>query len=214
MNNAQEARALLRAHRYGVLSTLSKKFDGFPFGSITPYLVQHDGSLLILISTLAEHTKNIQADGRVSLICHNQRDPHIQAQGRVTLLGLAELQADKAQAGERYLRFFPEAEQYFQMHDFQFYRITPQAIRYIGGFGRIHWVQMANYAVVDAAEQAAQEAAQLAAWNTRLSELRARLQQQHGVGADGAVQAVGWDSDGLDVLWQRDVWRLAHSVGA
>lgn len=212
MTNAQDARALLRAHRYGVLSTLSKKFDGFPFGSITPYLVQHDGSLLILISTLAEHTKNIQADGRVSLICHNQRDPHIQAQGRVTLLGLAELQADKTHLGERYLRFFPEAEQYFQMHDFQFYRIAPQAIRYIGGFGRIHWVQMANYAVADAAEQAAQEAAQLAAWNTRPAELRVRLQQQHGVSAEGELQAVGWDSDGLDVRWQRDVWRLENSV--
>jgi putative heme iron utilization protein len=67
MNNAREARQLLRAHRYGALCTLSKKIDGHPFGSITPYLVDHDGSLLILISTLAEHTKNIQHDPRVSL---------------------------------------------------------------------------------------------------------------------------------------------------
>ena len=78
MNNAHEARRMLRAHRYGVLSTLSKRFDGYPFGSITPYLADHDGSLLILISTLAEHTKNILHDPRVSLITHDQRDPHIQ----------------------------------------------------------------------------------------------------------------------------------------
>ena len=45
MSNAREARQMLRAHRYGVLSTLSKKFDGYPFGSIIPYLVDHDGSL-------------------------------------------------------------------------------------------------------------------------------------------------------------------------
>ena len=62
MSNAREARQMLRAHRYGALSTLSKKFDGHPFGSICPYLVDHDGSLLILISTLAEHTKNILAE--------------------------------------------------------------------------------------------------------------------------------------------------------
>lgn len=208
MNNAQEARNLLRAHRYGVLSTLSKKFDGFPFGSITPYMVDHDGSLLILISTLAEHTKNIQADARVSLICHNQRDPHIQTQGRVTVLGLAEAVSDKAGVGVRYLRYFPEAQTYFEMHDFGFYRIRPTAIRYIGGFGRIHWVQMGNYAVADAAQQAAREAEALAAWNAQSARLIAELQQQHGVVAN-EVLAVGWDSDGVDVRWHHDVWRLA-----
>ncbi|MFZ5522632.1 MAG: HugZ family protein [Pseudomonadota bacterium] len=147
MNNAREARLMLRAHRYGVLSTISKKFDGYPFGSITPYLVDHDGSLLILISTLAEHTKNILHDPRVSMITHDQRDPHIQTQGRVTVLGKAEPEADRERAGQRYLRYFPEAGSYFAMHDFSFYRIRPMAIRYIGGFGRIHWVDMENYAV-------------------------------------------------------------------
>jgi len=145
MNNAREARLMLRAHRYGVLSTLSKKFDGFPFGSITPYLVDHDGSLLILISTLAEHTKNILQNPRVSLITHNQLDSHIQTQGRVTVVGNAELESDREKAGYRYLHYFPEAQSYFTMHDFSFYRIRPIAIRYIGGFGRIHWVDMENY---------------------------------------------------------------------
>jgi heme iron utilization protein len=147
MNNTQEARLMLRAHRYGVLSTLSKKFAGYPFGSITPYLVDHDGSLLILISTLAEHTKNILHDPRVSLITHDQRDPHIQTQGRVTVVGDAAPEPDRERAGLRYLRYFPEAQAYFAMHDFSFYRIRPVAIRYIGGFGRIHWVDIENYAV-------------------------------------------------------------------
>jgi putative heme iron utilization protein len=54
MSNARTARQMLRSHRYGALCTLSKKFNGHPFGSIVPYLVDHDGSLLILISSLAE----------------------------------------------------------------------------------------------------------------------------------------------------------------
>ncbi len=146
-SNARIARQMLRAHRYGALSTLSKKFDGHPFGSITPYLVDHDGSLLILISALAEHTKNIQNDPRVSLITHNQDDPHIQTQGRVTLVGNASLFTDREQAGKRYLRYFPEAQTYFDMHDFNFFRIVPLALRYIGGFGDIHWVKADNYLV-------------------------------------------------------------------
>ena len=128
---ARDARQLLRAHRYGALSTLSKKFDGHPFGSITPYLVDHDGSLLILISALAEHTKNIQHDPRVSLITHNQEDAHIQTQGRITLVGSAALEPKRELAGKRYLRYFSEAQTYYDMPDFQFYRIVPQALRYI-----------------------------------------------------------------------------------
>jgi putative heme iron utilization protein len=147
MNNAVEARQMLRAHRYGALSTLSKKFTGFPFGSITPYLVDHDGSLIILISGLAEHTKNILNDPRVSLITHDQRDAHIQTQGRITLLGNAQAVTNRDEIGARYLRFFPEAQSYFQMHDFAFYRIQPIAIRYIGGFGKIHWINMEQYSV-------------------------------------------------------------------
>lgn len=141
------ARRLLRAHRYGALGTLSKKFDGHPFTSITPYLVDHDGSLLILISGLAEHTKNILGDSRVSLITHNQDDPHIQTQGRVTVVGHAVFQQDRECCGKRYLRYFPEAQTYYDMADFNFYRITPLAIRYIGGFGDIHWVKGERYLV-------------------------------------------------------------------
>lgn len=144
---ALAARQLLRAHRYGALSTLSKKFDGHPFGSITPYLVDHDGSLLILISALAEHTRNIIHDPRVSLITHNQEDPHIQTQGRLTVVGTAALVAERELTGKRYLRYFPEAQTYYDMPDFQFYRIVPLALRYIGGFGDIHWVKADRYQV-------------------------------------------------------------------
>ncbi len=144
-DTARAARQLLRAHRYGALCTLSKKFDGHPFGSITPYLVDHDGSLLILISKLAEHTKNIENDPRVSLITHNQEDPHIQTQGRITVVGTATPVVEREQAGKRYLRYFPEARTYFAMHDFSFYRIVPLALRYIGGFGDIHWIKTEKY---------------------------------------------------------------------
>jgi len=146
-DHGRAARQLLRAHRYGALGTLSKKFDGHPFTSITPYLTDHDGSLLILISGLAEHTQNILHDSRVSLITHNQEDPHIQTQGRVTVIGHAVFQQDREGCARRYLRYFPEARTYHDMADFNFFRIIPLAIRYIGGFGNILWVKAENYLV-------------------------------------------------------------------
>jgi putative heme iron utilization protein len=214
MNNAHEARRMLRAHRYGALGTISKKFEGYPFGSITHYLVDHDGSLLILISTLAEHTKNIQHDSRVSLITHDQRDPHIQTQGRVTVVGNAQLETGREQAGLRYLRYFPDARPYFEMHDFSFYRILPVAIRYIGGFGKIHWVNMGSYTITLAKRFAQQEEALLSEINARqqgkLSEL---LRHRHGIDA-AKTQAIGLDCDGLDVLYDEQVWRLDFAEAA
>ncbi len=207
MNNAREARLMLRAHRYGVLSTHSKKFDGYPFGSITPYLVDHDGSLLILISTLAEHTKNILNDPRVSIITHDQRHPHIQTQGRVTVLANAELEPDREQAGLRYLRYFPEATSYFAMHDFSFYRIRPMAIRYIGGFGRIHWVDMENYA----AQRCAlidEESGVIAHMNSDHQDtMRNYCNHSHKYSALD-VEMVGMDIDGFDVRADDQVLRF------
>ncbi len=207
MSNARGARQLLRAHRYGALSTLSKKFDGHPFGSITPYMVDHDGSLLILISTLAEHTKNIAADPRVSLISHNQRSPHIQTQGRITLLGNAEIVADREAAGQRYLRYFPEAQAYFAMHDFSFYRIAPLSLRYIGGFGHIHWIKAENYQV-ESYPLIEQETDILAHMNAdHADSLRRYCRHVHQSEAQ-AVEMVGIDCDGFDVRADGDVYRF------
>jgi putative heme iron utilization protein len=201
---------MLRAHRYGALCTLSKKFNGHPFGSITPYLVDHDGSLLILISSLAEHTKNLVGDPRVSLIAHDHTDPDIQAQGRVTVIGNARPEPDREQAGLRYLRYFPEARAYMAMHDFSFYRIRPAAIRYIGGFGKIHWVDMEDYPVAQAGIFAPQELALLAEINANRRDVLRQLLQQQGIDV-AEVQAIGLDCDGLDVRGDGKMLRLDFS---
>lgn len=207
MNNAHEARHMLRAHRYGVLSTLSKKFDGYPFGSITPYLVDHDGSLLILISTLAEHTKNILHDPRVSLITHDQRDPHIQTQGRVTVVGNAAPEPDREQVGVRYVRYFPMAQAYFSMHDFSFYRIRPIAIRYIGGFGKIHWVDMENYAL-QPYPLIEQESGVIAHMNSDHQDTMRNYCQHFHQYAALDVTMLGIDTDGFDVSADDKVLRF------
>ena len=215
MTTTNEARQMLRAHRYGVLSTLSKKFDGYPFGSITPYLVDHDASLLILISTLAEHTKNILQDPRVSLIAHDQHNPHIQSQGRITVVGNAapeadggaEPEPDREQAALRYQRYFPESQAYFAMHDFSFYRIRPIAIRYIGGFGRIHWVDMENY-VVPPYPLIEQESDVIAHMNSDHQDTMRNYCQHFHQCAALDVAMLGIDIDGFDVRADGKVWRF------
>lgn len=208
MSNASEARRLLRAHRYGALSTLSQKLDGFPFGSITPYAVDHDGSLVILISSLAEHTKNIEHDPRVSLITHNQSSPDIQMQGRVTIVGNARRMAEAQYMVNRYLRLFPEAANYLTMTDFSFYRIQPVAIRYIGGVGRIHWVKMEHYSPPQTDIFARREESLLNEINEQQQDTLSRLlQQPHDVDTSG-VHAVALDCDGVDISSNGNIYRI------
>jgi len=202
-SNARTARQMLRAHRYGALSTLSKKFDGHPFGSITPYMVDHDGSLLILISGLAEHTKNILSDSRVSLITHDQNDPHIQTQGRVTLVGNATFDPERERCGKRYLRYFPAAQTYFDMADFNFFRIVPFAIRYIGGFGDIHWVKTDNYRL-PSYPLISEETVLM---NEIDTEQRDALARSLGLADAKEVALIGLDCDGFDLRIDDKIYR-------
>ena len=207
MSNARAARQMLRAYRYGALCTLSKKFNGHPFGSIVPYLVDHDGSLLILISTLAEHTRNILHDPRVSLVTHSQDKPHIQSQGRITVVGKAQTVPDKLQAGKRYLRYFPEAQDLFAMGDFSFYRIVPQTLRYIGGFGKIHWIAADSY-LLPPYPLIGQEDDVIAHMNADHRDTLRRYCQQFHQCAALAVEMLGIDCDGFDLRADGRILRL------
>lgn len=197
LNHARAARCLLRAHRYGVLSTLSKKFDGHPFGSIAPYLTDHDGSVLLFISALAEHTRNLLHDPRVSLITHDQNDPRIQTQGRITLIGEAAPLEGREPYAERWLRNFPETEHLFALGDFSFFRIVPQSVRHVAGFGQARW--FTSHFTVAPYPLISQEAAFLAQANsTKQDLLRRCCQHQHGISAEH-LQMTGVDCDGFDL---------------
>ena len=192
-----EARQFVRGQHSGVLSTLSQRLNGYPFGSVAPFILDHAGRPVILISDIAEHTKNIVADPRVSLIVQPY-SPDMQVNGRVTIIARAERLDDKDGLGPRYLRFHPQAESYFAMHDFKFYRLEPVRIRYIGGFGRIHWVEPEAYRCPDS-PLAEQEGDIVAHMNADHGDnLRAYCRHVHGVEPREATM-LGIDPDGFDV---------------
>jgi putative heme iron utilization protein len=139
----QSLRELLDAERHGVLATLSARRDGWPFASVTPYALSERGEPLLLLSDLAEHTRNIRADPRVSLLVQDGTslmDP--QAGARVTLLGEMEAVAPEevATAREHYLARHAQSADYFAMADFHLYVLRVAEARFIGGFGDMGWV--------------------------------------------------------------------------
>ena len=141
---------LLQSERNGVLSTLSNKLDGWPYGSLMPFALSDKGEPLVLLSTLAEHTQNVLNDPRVSLFVHDEAGTreNPQAAARATLVCLAEALAgiESAAAGERYLARFPQSEQLFQLGGFKLFKLKVERVRYIGGFGEMYWIGHNDYA--------------------------------------------------------------------
>lgn len=132
--------SLLNSKDNGILSTISLKLEGFPFGSVVPYCLDGNGMPVILISTIAEHTKNITADNRCSITVVKESED-VQSNGRLCIIGnMEQLASDETDVAERYYRHFPKSRSYSKTHNFFFYRLRPISYRYIGGFGSIHWI--------------------------------------------------------------------------
>jgi hypothetical protein len=196
MTRAREARELVRAHRSGVLSTHSLKFPGYPYGSALPHVADAAGRPVVLISHLAEHTRNIEADPRVSyIVCES--GPDLQAQPRVTLLGQARASDDPALAA-RYLRFYPDHQGYLEIGGFRFYVVEPEQVRYIQGFGGLHWIAGSTYADVPSGLAGAEEDILAHMNQDHRDALRDYCRHVHAVEC-AAPAMVGIDCDGLDV---------------
>ena len=132
-----EARSLLRQEAHGVLATISLDLPGYPFGSLTPYSLDERCNPIILVSDIAQHTKNIKADSRISLTVVEDGD---QNSGRLTYVADA-IRVEDDLVADGYFRNYPAARQYGQAHSFGFYRLELKRARYIAGFGKIFWVE-------------------------------------------------------------------------
>lgn len=137
-----ELQLLLSQSYQGVLSTHSQHLEGYPFGSVVPFCLDYQGRVIILISELAQHTKNVKVDSRCSLLVFAEGGD-IQAAARLTIVADAKpiAQEEVESVAQRYYRYFPQAKDFHKIHDFSFWVLEPVKYRYIGGFGKIHWAE-------------------------------------------------------------------------
>jgi putative heme iron utilization protein len=149
-SHAERVRTLLAGAGRGALSTIAVDPAGYPFGSIVSFGLDERGRPSFFVSTMAEHTRNLDADPRASLLVSEAvpegADPL--AAGRVTLIGSVGEVTDadeRAAAREGYLAANPGAF-YVDYGDFRCLRLEIDAIRYVGGFGRMSWVEPDPYA--------------------------------------------------------------------
>jgi heme iron utilization protein len=201
------AKTLLRSLRAGTLATLDRN-TGHPFGSLVNVATDSDGSPLVLISRLATHTANLEADSRASVLLAASGKGDPLAHPRLTVLGrfvqIAHDDANEPRLRRRFLARHPKAGLYADFADFAFWRLSVASAHLNAGFARAADLTAADMTtdLSDANELFEAEASAV----THMNEDHADAVQLYAtklLGApgdeDGSWRVTGIDPDGLDL---------------
>ena len=136
---AQQAVRMLKNHRWSALATTGQ--DG-PMASMVSYAIEPDLGILMFLSGLARHSRNLKETPLASLVVAEPDQPEVadpQTIARVSVQGTVEgIPRDDPGFGpawQVYVDRFPFAAPRLQLGDFTLYRLVPSAARWVGGFG-------------------------------------------------------------------------------
>lgn len=196
-DHARTARALLAGRLHGVLSTHSLEHEGYPFGTLVPYILGQDGQPLVLLSHLSQHTKNIDADPRCGLVVIEDGDGDVQQFGRLSAVGTL-APCDDPDA-ERYFRYYPAARDYFEHLGFRFYAFAPLRFHWNGGFATARW--FANDRLIRANPLTPEQQLRVITHmnSDHADALRAYLVDSIDLPESATALMVGVDADGIDL---------------
>ena len=207
VNNADEpahgveARRLIRGRGHAALAT---SFDGQPYASLVATACEFDASPLLLLSEIAQHTRNLLAEPRVSLLFEatsGRADPL--AGSRLTLQGRAERcdrRGEAARAAARFAARHPTSAAYSGFADFHLYRVVIERGHLVAGFGRIAWIGAANLRFAEEAEALAQAEPDIVAHMNEDHTDALRLYARRLLGrAAGDWRMTGIDPEGIDL---------------
>jgi len=174
-------------------ATLATSRQGWPYASLVLVALDHDATPLLLLSDLAEHTKNLQDEARASLLFDGTagRDDPLTGP-RVTVLGEMSTSQDPRLMA-RFVARHPSAETYAGFADFRLYRLAVARGHFVAGFGRINGIEGPALLRPGAPALAAAEADILAHMNEdHLDAIN--LYAANLAGAEGQ----GWRMTGID----------------
>lgn len=136
-------RALIRQAVKATLATLAGAggAEPRPYGSLVLVACDHDASPILLLSDLAEHSRNIARCDRVSLLIDGTggagdplEGPRLSVEGRIA-------PSAEPRHRARFLARHPSAGGYADFADFAVYRIEVSRGHLVQGFGKIDWIE-------------------------------------------------------------------------
>lgn len=201
-----EARQLLRRARTATLASLNAG-TGAPYASLVNVATDVEGQPILLISTLAWHTRNLLADARASLMVAEPPPTGDALTGpRVTVMGRF-VRTDAAHVRRRYLARHPQAGLYAEFGDFGFWRLDAELAHAVAGFGRIETLEVSE--VFPSVPQMAElEESAITHMNEDHAEAVRRMATRllGAPAGDWTVAAI--DTDGADLRAGDEVLRL------
>jgi heme iron utilization protein len=204
-------RRLMRSQAHAVLATsLADGARPRPYASLVAVACDTDASPLLLISDLAQHSRNIAADRRVSLLFDGGGatgdDPL--AEPRLSLLGEA-ARHDDERCRARFVARHPDAAAYAGFGDFHLYRVEIGRGHLVAGFGRISWIEPGDLRfAADASALAAAEANIVAHMNADHVDAVALYATRLLRRPEGAWRMTGIDPEGIDLRCDNETARL------
>jgi hypothetical protein len=186
---------LLHSAAEAALATHSTTLEGFPFSSAVPFVTDEHHRPVLLISGLAEHSRNLATNPCASLMIAKTLGEGEMA--RVSLMGeVHPIEADPLLI-TRYLRYHPHAERFLQLGDFRFHRFEPIKVLTVGGFAKASWLEghrLIEAPVISLADEA-------------------DLLDQHERDTSKHCQLRGIDAFGADVTLDGKPVRIRFSAG-
>jgi hypothetical protein len=198
-NPSRAAKRLLREAGKGALATLLP--GGAPYASLVTVATAMDGAPILLLSRLARHTANVEADSRVSLLLEGEREGDPLQGARVSLSGTLSRTDDPA-ARRRFLARHPSAGGYAGFADFGFWRMDISGAHLVAGFGRIVDLKKAELLtdIGDAEPLAAAEESAVAHMNEDHRAAIALYATKLLGDAAGDWRVVALDPEGCDLM--------------
>jgi putative heme iron utilization protein len=187
--------------------------SAWPYVSLVLVALDHDLSPILLLSDLAEHSRAIAADPRVSLLFDGTAGLEQPLTGaRVSLLGrVAETRDDRLK--RRFLARHPDAAMYAGFKDFRFYRVTPERAHLVAGFGRIRWLEAAELLTVPPLPELAESEEGIVSHMNGDHSDAVQLYAGKLLGLSGSDWIMtGIDAEGIDLRQAGQIARLAFET--
>ena len=226
-----QARFLLRKRDRAALATQFKNRNDretqeqieqeWPYASLVLTALDHDASPILLLSRLAEHTRNLETDPRLSLLFDDTAGLHDPLTGaRLSVQGIARRlkrgQDDEERLRTRFLRRHPSAILYADFSDFDLFSIKIQRAHLVAGFGEIHWIDASSLLISPAPELIAHEANILSHMNQMHAQALTVYAQKMlnflpKAPDDSLWHVTGIDPEGLDLRQGGNISRLSFA---
>jgi putative heme iron utilization protein len=193
------ARQLMRAVSSATLATAGE--GGQPFAALVTPAIAADGAILLLLSALSEHTRQLGRDPRCALLFQGMAEgPNPQTTPRISVTGLA-VRVEDAALKARWLVHHPYAAFYADFTDFGLWRMAPGGGLLVLGFGSAHRLRAAQLAPdpTAVAALAAAEAEIVGQMNTDHADALAAIATARG-GRPGAWRMANLSPDGCDLI--------------